>query len=111
MMTENSSITKSHTFFATLGIALSVGLAPAKTHAATTFGFDESLSGLSSFILKADGITLTVSNLNSNAGASEADSDGLWHRRRQPRLLRPPILTLPNLRKASTLSILFYRIQ
>ena len=63
MMTENSSITKSHTFFATLGIALSVGLAPAKTHAATTFGFDESLSGLSSFILKADGITLTLPNL------------------------------------------------
>jgi hypothetical protein len=77
MMTENSSIMKSHTFFATLGIAFSVGLAPSKTHAATIFSLDASLDGPSSFNLKADGITLTVSNFNTNTGASKADSDGL----------------------------------
>lgn len=53
---------QTRTFFAALGIALSVALAPSKTHAATTFSFDESLDGLSSINLTEDDITVTVSN-------------------------------------------------
>jgi hypothetical protein len=40
---------QTRTLFAALGIALTVALAPSKTHAATTFTFDGSLNGLSSF--------------------------------------------------------------
>jgi hypothetical protein len=65
------------TLFAALGIALTVALAPSKTHAATTFTFGQSLNGLSNFNLTEDGITLTVSNFISDINVSVADGDGL----------------------------------
>lgn len=68
---------QTRTLFAALGIALTVALAPSKTHAATTFTFDQSLNGLSSFDLTKDGISLTVSNFISNSNASAAAADGL----------------------------------
>lgn len=68
---------QTRTLFAALGIALTVALAPSKTHAATTFTFDGSLDGLTNFNLTEDGITLTVSNFISDINASVADSDGL----------------------------------
>ena len=64
------------TLFAALGIALTVALAPSKTHAATTFTFGQSLNGLSNFNLTEDGITLTVSNFISDTNVSEGDGDG-----------------------------------
>jgi hypothetical protein len=67
---------QTRTIFAALGIALTVALAPSKTHAATTFTFDQSLDGLSSFNLTEDGITLTVSNFISDTNVSEGDGDG-----------------------------------
>jgi hypothetical protein len=68
---------QTRTLFAALGIALTVALAPSKTHAATTFTFDSSLDGLSNFNLTEDGITLTVSNFISDINVSVADDDGL----------------------------------
>ena len=68
---------QTRTLFAALGIALTVALAPSKTHAATTFTFDGSLNRLTNFNLTEDGITLTVSNFISDRNASVADSDGL----------------------------------
>jgi hypothetical protein len=68
---------QTRTFFAALGIALTVALAPSKTHAATTFTFDQSIDGLSNFSLTEDGITLTVSNFISDINVSVADGDGL----------------------------------
>jgi hypothetical protein len=65
------------TLFAALGIALTVALAPSKTHAATTFTFGQSLNGLSNFNLTEDGITLTVSNFISDVNVSVADGGGL----------------------------------
>lgn len=65
------------TLFTALGIALTVALAPSKTHAATTFTFNGSLDGLSNFNLTMDGINLTVSNFISDTNVSEADGDGL----------------------------------
>ena len=68
---------QTRTLLAALGIALSVALAPSKTHAATTFTFDGSLDGSSDFYLTEDGITLTISNFISDINVSVADSDGL----------------------------------
>jgi hypothetical protein len=68
---------QTRTLFAALGIALTVALAPSKTHAATTFTFGQSLDGLSNFNLTEDGITLTVSNFISERNVSVADDDGL----------------------------------
>lgn len=68
---------QTRTLFAALSIALTVALAPSKTHAATTFTFDGSLNGLSNFDLTEDGITLTVSNFISDVNVSVADGDGL----------------------------------
>ncbi len=68
---------QTRTLFAALGIALTVALAPSKTHAATTFTFDGSLDGLTNFNLTEDGITLTVSNFISDINASVADAEGL----------------------------------
>ena len=68
---------KSRLFITAFGIALSVALAPSKADAATTFNFNSSSNGLSSFNLTEDGITLTVSNIISNTGLSIVDTDGL----------------------------------